>query len=378
MSPILKSPHEYSRRILLVVIGMTPQIVTETLYKLAVKTEPAFIPTELHIITTQEGANSAKLALLGLNKDGWFYQLCQDYNLLEIRFDESCMHIIQDTESGRFINDNQSTEQNRIAADFITHKIYQFTQLENSALHVSLAGGRKTMSFYAGYALSLYGRMQDRLSHVLVSDPFQSLKEFFYPRPVPERLEINNKYFNTADAQVILADIPFVRMRYLFAEVQLLDNIGYQETVGKIQRLIQPPSIRLFVSKNRIELNGCLIDLADADFSVYLWLCQRRKNQQPPLILDMDGDFVESYLSVYVGIVGKHSGMYEKVEDIAEKIPVKQKKWFQQRKSKLHKKIIEELGSRAAQVFLIQSVNYEEQEAYQIEVDAEAIEIINH
>ena len=30
------------------------------------------------------------------------------------------------------------------------------------------------MGFYLGYALSLYGRTQDRLSHVLVSSPYES------------------------------------------------------------------------------------------------------------------------------------------------------------------------------------------------------------
>lgn len=37
------------------------------------------------------------------------------------------------------------------------------------------------MGFFVGYALSLFGRAQDRLSHVLVSDPFESLTDFYYP-----------------------------------------------------------------------------------------------------------------------------------------------------------------------------------------------------
>ena len=39
------------------------------------------------------------------------------------------------------------------------------------------------MGFYLGYALSLYSRAQDRLSHVLVNSPFESHSEFFYPTP---------------------------------------------------------------------------------------------------------------------------------------------------------------------------------------------------
>ena len=37
------------------------------------------------------------------------------------------------------------------------------------------------MGYYLGYALSLFGRSQDRLSHVLVSDGYEGHPEFYYP-----------------------------------------------------------------------------------------------------------------------------------------------------------------------------------------------------
>ncbi len=51
--------HPYPRRILLAVTGLTPQVITETLYALAVQRQPAFIPTEIHLLTTHEGAEAA-------------------------------------------------------------------------------------------------------------------------------------------------------------------------------------------------------------------------------------------------------------------------------------------------------------------------------
>ncbi|HNU20229.1 MAG TPA: CRISPR-associated ring nuclease, partial [Hydrogenophilus thermoluteolus] len=57
-----QAPHTFSRRILLAVSGLTPQIVTETLYALIHQPQP-FVPTEIHLITTLEGAKRAKLAL---------------------------------------------------------------------------------------------------------------------------------------------------------------------------------------------------------------------------------------------------------------------------------------------------------------------------
>jgi CRISPR-associated protein (TIGR02584 family) len=60
-----QQPDQFPRRILVAVTGLSPQIVTETLYALAVApTTNAFIPTEMHLITTRSGAEKARLALL--------------------------------------------------------------------------------------------------------------------------------------------------------------------------------------------------------------------------------------------------------------------------------------------------------------------------
>ncbi len=70
------------------------------------------------------------------------------------------------------------------------------------------------MGFYISYALSLFGRRQDRMSHILVEEAFETHPEFFYP---PKKLHfLNTRPYGMADAskaQVMLAEIPFVRMR---------------------------------------------------------------------------------------------------------------------------------------------------------------------
>ena len=81
-----RRPEQYSRRILLAVTGLSPQVVTETLYALAVRRDPPFVPTEIHLLTTAEGKQRAELALLS-EDPGWFHRLCDDYGLPPIRFD---------------------------------------------------------------------------------------------------------------------------------------------------------------------------------------------------------------------------------------------------------------------------------------------------
>lgn len=68
------------RRILVCVTGLSPQIVTETLYALCVKGADSWIPDEVHLVTTRRGAENARLTLLS-DKPGWFHRFLLDWNL---------------------------------------------------------------------------------------------------------------------------------------------------------------------------------------------------------------------------------------------------------------------------------------------------------
>ena len=70
--------NDKKRKILLAVTGLSPQIVTETLYALAVGQDTPWVPDEIHLITSCEGADRARLSLLDPGA-GQFYALCRDY-----------------------------------------------------------------------------------------------------------------------------------------------------------------------------------------------------------------------------------------------------------------------------------------------------------
>ena len=92
----------FPRRILLAVTGLTPQVVTETLYALAVERQPPFIPTEIHLLTTAEGAEAARLGLLSADP-GWFHRLCRDYELPAMAFDASHIQVLRDELNHRLL-----------------------------------------------------------------------------------------------------------------------------------------------------------------------------------------------------------------------------------------------------------------------------------
>lgn len=225
----------FPRRVLLCVTGLTPQVVTETLYALAVQSERPFAPTEIHVISTLMGATNARKSLLD-PQQGHFYRLCRDYNLPEIAFAETSVHAIENTE-GQPMHDIRTPEDNTYAADYILRFVRDLCMDESASVHVSIAGGRKSMGFFAGYALSLFGRRQDRISHVLVNEPFEFLADFFYPPAKPKTLTARDGHsVHTSDARIMLADIPFIRWRESAATEQLGQINTWRKAVTAFQR----------------------------------------------------------------------------------------------------------------------------------------------
>jgi CRISPR-associated protein (TIGR02584 family) len=112
----INRPESYERRVLLAVTGLSPQIVTETLYALAVKRTPAWIPTEIRLVTTHLGAQVAERALLS-DRPGWFHRMREDYGLPEIAFGIENIHVIAGRDEAP-LDDIVDDADNRAVADF--------------------------------------------------------------------------------------------------------------------------------------------------------------------------------------------------------------------------------------------------------------------
>lgn len=260
--PPVFTPKVYPRRVLVAVCGLSPQIVTETVYALTVSSPSPWVPTEVRLITTAQGAQKAIQSLLPCGDD-WFGRLCREYDLPPMAFDASHIHVVED-ESGEDIEDIRTPQENQMAADYITTHIRDLAADADCALHVSIAGGRKTMGFYMGYALSLYGRAQDQLSHVLVNPPFEYIPTFYYPPKSPRKLDLTGDrgQADTADAVVTLASIPFVRMDR-GAPVDLLKGrVTFNEAVAAVQAELEPPRLVIDRRGKRIRAGTKVVKLS--------------------------------------------------------------------------------------------------------------------
>ncbi|SUA57400.1 CRISPR-associated ring nuclease Csm6 [Oligella urethralis] len=251
-----------NKNVLFLVTGMTPAIITETIWALACDPELAederWIPDEVQVLSTQHGINQIKARMF---ESGVFEQFKKDYpQIAHIQFDKT--HLISITDKdGKALSDLRTPEDNEFAADKIHDTIAQLTQNDHITLHVSIAGGRKTMGFYAGYALSIFGRAQDSMSHVLVDECFETIPDFFYPTPheyfVKDR---NGQSWDAHNAQVWLAEIPFVRMKDAIKKHHQIHSDSFSNTVRKINEANKAIKLVIDVKNKSITINDSITE----------------------------------------------------------------------------------------------------------------------
>lgn len=262
MSQPKQTPH-----VLLCTTGASPQVVTETLY--AIHQEGGQWPDQIRLITTSFGFKKAEKGLLA---EGHLARLCHELQRDCPKFSSEDIKVVPDA-SGKPVEDARSLEDHEALADFIMTQVRDLTVTDKdgqpvNTLHASLAGGRKTMTFYLGYAMSLFGRRGDLLSHVLISKEFEDNPGFWFPTQAPEHRYLRDRdgeRIDACDAKVTLAPIPFIRHRQElpvmlpqngtsvhFRDLVRLINLG--DLPEEVRLVIDLPSQRIIVRDNESPL----------------------------------------------------------------------------------------------------------------------------
>lgn len=287
------------KNILLSTTGASPQVLTETLYAIHVSDKP--FPDEIYVITT----NSTKQMLMnGLFRDGHLNALKEEYKLPYFKFSEEHIWLIED-DHGRPIDDAKSIIDQTYMADFITRKVHLLTQQDDVAVHASLAGGRKTMAFYLGYAMSLLGREQDILSHVFVNDDYEFVRDFWYPTIEPKWVPGKHEQgeVDTSQAVVTLAEIPYVRMRQSVNQqlIESMGNMSFSQTVATLNATHRDNiSISIHKKSKKLTLLGIDISLTARELAFYIWLL--RMGEQGVLVdryFEEKKEYAIGFLSIY-------------------------------------------------------------------------------
>ncbi len=233
-----KPGNQNPQTILLAVSGMSPAILTETIWALAHPPpgQKAVIPDEVVILTTSRGADDLKRDLC-MPKEDWGERTVWDSlrtavlaknkinnpgSAASLQLAAPRLIELPDSQSGikRPAVDLRSAADNAAAADFILDEVRRLAENPDTRIIASIAGGRKTMGALLYAAMSLLGRETDRITHVLVNEPFDICRGFFYPTQPVRQLSVGSgattRNIRATDARIELADVPFVPLRNLF------------------------------------------------------------------------------------------------------------------------------------------------------------------
>jgi CRISPR-associated protein (TIGR02584 family) len=296
------------RHILLCVAGGTPQIITETLWALTKRGERV---DEIQVITTLDGRDkiltgkingrgSAEESLLD-PQEGQFYKFLRDFpEMGEIKFDENCLYLLTERETGVpsprdsdsiRLRDILTDADNERATNQICEIVRELTDEKNNLrVHASVAGGRKTMGIYLTAAMQLFGRFDDALSHMLVSPEVENNPKFFYKPPTPEVLfdrsgaplkTADGRDYTTDDAEIFLADIPFIRLRAVGSKMlnEAVSSYGemVEETQENLRFLESAFNLRFDMRGHKMIVGTREITLPERLFFVYVMFAYFRK-----------------------------------------------------------------------------------------------------
>ena len=218
-------------------VQYTPALFDGTLY--AVTQQRRERVDKIHVITTLSGRDKITSMLLDL-QHGQFYAFCRDYHIDPASINDETMLRLLCAPNERMLDDIRTVDDNSYAADQICEIVRELTPDPDTRLHASAAGGRKTMSIYLTAAMQIFGRGQDRLSHVLVDEYFEMHTGFFYIPPTPREVEITDRQgqarrLSTAQATIQLADIPFIRLRRVMSDWMRHSGSSYSAMVQRAQ-----------------------------------------------------------------------------------------------------------------------------------------------
>ncbi len=372
------------KNILLAVTGLSPQVITETLYALHQNNRRV---DAIHIITTRDGKEKIYAELLGESK-GHYYKYLEEYSLdpATIDFGHRNVHVITDQHGIEIPDISGEADNERLLKKCLELTFHLTKNSENTVLF-SVAGGRKTMSSCLTLAAQMYGRPKDRLYHVLVSPEFESNRDFYYPPKKSRTIELKDSqgqpiYKDTRYAWVNLIHTPFVSIREQLSS----DLLKEPKDPGTLMlSLIKEEASRLcinLVSKKLIYKNlEC--DMHPAHLALYAFFAMQKKNC--PLETESCGICTECFIDIQA-VFDKQdeiSHLYRKVcgtrplnEMSDSGITSLNADNFNSYKSKIKEKLTNRFGPYALKELEIASTGTRPNTLYGISMDKAKIEII--
>ena len=268
------------RKILIAGMGTSPAVLSNVVWALA-HGDKSVVPDEIVVLITKNGKTLLKKELFD---DGVWADMLKSLARegIDIEgkliFGETSIRSIPDVR-GNEIDDLRTGDDNLRAADFMLGELRKYTEDNGTELHVSIAGGRKTMSALLFSCMSLLGREQDKVYHVLLPPALEGgvTPTFYYPKcGTTYTARGTGKKYKSKDLQCELFEVPFVRMRGWYQEKFKNIPPSYRTLISKVQTVAPPavayPEIEIDAWNGWVTLNGRQVAMSRPCFAMLLLL----------------------------------------------------------------------------------------------------------
>lgn len=278
------------RTILIAATGTTPAVLTQAVWAMAHQ-KPAVLPDEIVVLTTKSGKENLDREIFSREKPVWDEMLAAlrkakiaiDGKLI---FGETSIRVIPD-ERGNGIWDLRSGDDNLRAADYMLQQVRQYTESSDTVVYASIAGGRKTMSALLFSCMSLLGREDDKVFHVLPPPELDGgvVPTMYYPKKgAMYTSRVTGKKYKGDKLHSELFEVPFVRMRGWYQEKFKTIPPSYRTLISKVQTVAPPavvyPEIEIDAWNGWVKVNGVDVKMSRPCFAALLLLasgCEPKK-----------------------------------------------------------------------------------------------------
>ena len=243
------------------------------------------------------------------------------------------------------------------------------------------------MSSCLTIAAQMYGRLQDRLYHVLVYPEFESNRDFYYPPKESKRIKLMDKngepfFKETKFAEINLIPIPFFSVRNMLSDDFLKEP---KDPATLMLSIIKEEKSGLTVNLKacKVVYKTLELDLMPARMALYAFFIMQKKNCSKRV--ESCENCVECFIDVE-SVLKKHDEITEIYKKISGSRPLNEMpdggiinldtENFRVYKSRIKENLRDRYGAYALENMEIASVGLRPNTRYGIRVDKSAIEVV--
>jgi len=270
-----------SEKVIICLVGKSPQIVTEALFFLEYKRKTKI--DRIVIVTTNDCYSEVKRTIPKAIKN-----LAKDYKIelnSQIEFREAIDEFYDYGEESSLTN--------------LIYEVIKTEKLRGNALHCIISGGRKTMSVDLAIALSIFGNDNDQMYHIVASEQFAKSQKF-YPMNDEEANELN------------FYEKPFIKLK-LSNLVRTDKYSDFMTTAqAEIDSRLELPQLEVYPLNKRIVINSKVIQFQPLPFAVYMFFAKNASK-----FIRGGKSFSDKHLSEIWEIYSKYAPSYGHMQRVS-------------------------------------------------------------